>query len=536
MALGNSIKMAFKSLWSSKMRTFLTMLGVIIGVTTVALLTTVTNGATQTIMNSLGAESRLVTMLTQNAENPFTLEKLGSLIENINSQESTGDYTVTAVAQNDVAVDKASHVVEVHATIGGRESTYTMRVGATVRGVDDKFLDVRNIEVDGEFVSADGECIVDREFVKAYLESKSNDEVIGTTVYLGGKLDFYTYSFSSSVEADIQEFYTALTQMCMMYQVDIPAVPTLGENLFVDGGVFTYVEDIAPVEYYDCPSLEVQVRESLDARTYEFASDYEVEITETFVGGRDYEIVGVIEEEDSSLMGSGSSAGGLSGLGSGTLSALAEYSKTKQGNVYVTLTDANADLFGNFASVDSVPLNGAYFLFEDESAIDDSVLNISMSMINMGYKIFEDCYIIPMNTVTQIMGLTMDIMTILFTVIAAISLVVGGIGIMNIMLVAVSERTREIGIRKAIGAKRSSILLQFLIEALVVSLVGGLLGLLTSFVGSLIIGSVMGISLSMPLWVILMSLGFCLVIGVAFGMYPAIKASRLQPIDALHRD
>ena len=130
----------------------------------------------------------------------------------------------------------------------------------------------------------------------------------------------------------------------------------------------------------------------------------------------------------------------------------------------------------------------------------------------------------------------MNVLTIMLTVISSISLIVGGIGIMNIMLVAVSERTREIGIRKAIGAKRSSILTQFLVEALVVSLLGGAIGLTISWIGSLIIGALMGIALPMPFWVIAMSLGFCVVIGVAFGMYPAIKASRLEPIEALRHD
>lgn len=124
----------------------------------------------------------------------------------------------------------------------------------------------------------------------------------------------------------------------------------------------------------------------------------------------------------------------------------------------------------------------------------------------------------------------------MLTVISIISLLVGGIGIMNIMLVAVTERTREIGIRKAIGAKRSSILVQFLVEALFLSLLGGAIGLVLSAIGSLIISSVMGVTIMMPFWVIAMSLGFCTAIGLIFGMFPAVKASRMQPIDALRRE
>jgi len=535
MALWNSIKMAFKSLKTSKMRTFLTMLGVIIGVTTVALLTTVANGATQTIINSLSKESRLVTLMTQNANNPFNLEKLDDLVTTIEAEESTGEFIYTAVAENNIAVDRASHVVDVTVNMFGKDTTYTMRVGATVRGVNHNFMNVRNIEIDGQFASSHDECVIDREYIDTYLEGKSNSEVIGSKVFIGGRISTYTYAFSSSVEADLAEFHTALREMCRRYNLVTPAEPNASNTTF-ENGVYTYIESIDPIDYYDCASLEVEVRKNLDEREYEFASDYGIEITDYFEGGREYTVVGVIVEEDSSMMGSGNATSGVSGMGSGTLSALSEYSKTKKGNVYVLLTNENADLFGEFTSTDEIALSGAYFLFENEDEIDDSVLNMCMALMNMGYEIFGDCFVIPMNTVTQIMRMTMDILTVMLTVIAAISLIVGGIGIMNIMLVAVSERTREIGIRKAIGAKKSSILMQFLIEALVVSVLGGLIGLLISFIGSIIVGLVMGITLTMPVWVIIMSIVFCVLIGVVFGMYPAVKAARLQPIDALHRD
>lgn len=125
-------------------------------------------------------------------------------------------------------------------------------------------------------------------------------------------------------------------------------------------------------------------------------------------------------------------------------------------------------------------------------------------------------------------------LTLMLGGIAAISLLVGGIGIMNIMLVSVSERTREIGIRKAIGAARGNILTQFLIEALVVSLLGGLLGLAISTAAVRLLGPVLEMNLSVPVEVAWIAIGFSVLIGVAFGMYPANKASKLKPIDALH--
>jgi len=127
-------------------------------------------------------------------------------------------------------------------------------------------------------------------------------------------------------------------------------------------------------------------------------------------------------------------------------------------------------------------------------------------------------------------------MALLAAGIAGISLVVGGIGIMNIMLVSVTERTREIGIRKAIGAKRSGILTQFLIEATVVSCMGGIAGIIIGIVGSLIAGHFMQVSAMPNIWVMLGAFAFSAVIGIFFGWAPANKASKLNPIDALHAD
>ena len=117
--------------------------------------------------------------------------------------------------------------------------------------------------------------------------------------------------------------------------------------------------------------------------------------------------------------------------------------------------------------------------------------------------------------------------------IAGISLLVGGIGIMNIMLVSVMERTRDIGIEKAIGATRRDILLQFLFEAIIVSGTGGLIGILLAEFGSGFIGQLMDTTVTVQSSVMLTALGFSLIIGVGFGIYPAIKASKLNPIEAL---
>jgi putative ABC transport system permease protein len=125
------------------------------------------------------------------------------------------------------------------------------------------------------------------------------------------------------------------------------------------------------------------------------------------------------------------------------------------------------------------------------------------------------------------------VMTLLLAAIASISLLVGGIGIMNIMLVSVTERTREIGIRLAIGARGSDVLTQFLVESIVMGVLGGLIGLAVGFAGAKILGQITGWQTTMSPLVMLIAIGFSGAVGVFFGYYPARKAAALHPIEAL---
>ncbi len=134
-----------------------------------------------------------------------------------------------------------------------------------------------------------------------------------------------------------------------------------------------------------------------------------------------------------------------------------------------------------------------------------------------------------LDTFSSVTGL----LALLLGGIASISLVVGGIGIMNIMLVSVRERTREIGIRKAIGARGSDILLQFLVEALVLSLLGGLIGIVLGVVASAVIAAIAGWGFSFSPLTVVVAVGFSLIVGVVFGVWPARQAARLDPITAL---
>lgn len=145
----------------------------------------------------------------------------------------------------------------------------------------------------------------------------------------------------------------------------------------------------------------------------------------------------------------------------------------------------------------------------------------------------DDIEIMTQIELQEITGNITGILTILLGAVASISLIVGGIGIMNIMLVSVTERTREIGTRLAIGARESDILTQFLIEAIVLSLVGGLIGIVVGLIGNQIIYRVTGFFIPTAVYSILIGFGFSALVGVAFGYFPARKAAKLNPIDAL---
>lgn len=134
-----------------------------------------------------------------------------------------------------------------------------------------------------------------------------------------------------------------------------------------------------------------------------------------------------------------------------------------------------------------------------------------------------------LNTINEVTGT----MTLMISGIAAISLLVGGIGIMNIMLVSVTERTREIGVRKALGAKRHYILIQFLLEATIMSIIGGIIGIILGAIGSYFISQLGGWPFIVESSSIMLAVGFSMSVGIFFGIYPALKASKLDPVDAL---
>lgn len=146
----------------------------------------------------------------------------------------------------------------------------------------------------------------------------------------------------------------------------------------------------------------------------------------------------------------------------------------------------------------------------------------------------EDYYrVTSQQAMLETLSSVTDTLSIVLAGIAAISLVVGGIGIMNIMIVSVTERTREIGIRKAIGARKINILIQFLIESLIITLLGGITGIIIGCLGITIIGKLDLVPAVYSIKWILISLIVSLLIGVVFGLFPAYKAAKMDPIKAL---
>ncbi|NPV44595.1 MAG: FtsX-like permease family protein [Firmicutes bacterium] len=173
------------------------------------------------------------------------------------------------------------------------------------------------------------------------------------------------------------------------------------------------------------------------------------------------------------------------------------------------------------------------YLTASSSEVVDTVISQLQSRLVKKFKSEDNFNIFSqtemLSTVSEVTGT----MTAMLGGIAGISLIVGGIGIMNIMLVSVTERTREIGIRKAIGAKKSDILIQFLIESVVLSGMGGLLGLITGIAGSGMISGLVGFETVISPRILIIAIAFSVFVGVFFGIYPANKAARLNPVDAL---
>ncbi len=223
------------------------------------------------------------------------------------------------------------------------------------------------------------------------------------------------------------------------------------------------------------------------------------------INGSSFTIVGITESKGSEMMGTNDS-------------------------VFIPLTTAQKILFGENH------ISNIYVRAKSEDLMDSAMNQIGFLLLELhglespdkaDFRISSQEEIIE--TVNEVTGT----FTTLLTGIAAISLVVGGIGIMNIMLVTVTERTREIGIRKALGAKRKTIITQFLVESIILTVAGGVLGVITGIGASIIFTKIMNLPTVISTSSILLAVGVSCLIGIVFGWYPAQRASKLQPVDAL---
>ncbi len=206
-------------------------------------------------------------------------------------------------------------------------------------------------------------------------------------------------------------------------------------------------------------------------------------------------------------------------------------------SVFMPLTTAQDRLFKQKTVSGQYVLSVIYASVDDASRMDaaqEQLTELLRERRNIKYLDQDDFTIISQNDIISVFGDILGALTIFLGAIAAISLLVGGIGIMNIMLVSVTERTREIGLRKAVGAKRADVLVQFLIEAITLAVVGGAIGILLGW------SMAFGVSTAFDAFdavvgmdAVLTSLLFSMAVGLFFGIYPAYRASRLNPIDAL---
>jgi putative ABC transport system permease protein len=170
---------------------------------------------------------------------------------------------------------------------------------------------------------------------------------------------------------------------------------------------------------------------------------------------------------------------------------------------------------------------------EDIPAAQTEIRSILRDLHGLAPNEADDFQVRNQSELTEAASETARIMTLLLSAIAGISLLVGGIGIMNIMLVSVTERTREIGLRLALGARGSDVLTQFLVEAVVMSLAGGVVGVALGFTGSEVVRAVTGWNTMISPEIVFLALGFAAAVGVFFGFYPARRAAALDPIEAL---
>ena len=411
MNIWESIRIAFRGLSANKMRSLLTMLGIIIGVAAVITLVSVGEGVQSFVTSSFqGLGSNLLFVTPGNLGNMRTMES-GSSVASLTMAD------VAALEDERRAPDVGLVAPE---SSGAKTVTYRgEEMIVTIRGVTPEYTIVRDFHPQiGTF------------FGEAEVRGRARVAVLGQDV--------------------VEELFPAGT-----YPV--------GETIKIDGTPFR--------------------------------------------------VIGVMEKK------------GGTGFGS------------QDEVVFVPITTAQARLFPERSLRGEPVVSTIYVQAVDESRMDAASAQITIALRQthrLAADDEDDFSVISQTDVVDLASQMTGILTVFLGAIAGISLLVGGIGIMNIMLVSVTERTREIGIRKAVGAKRRDILVQFLVEAMVLSMIGGMVGIALGVTGSQAISRLMEVLTTVvSVRAVLMAVGFSAAVGLFFGIYPAMRAARLHPIEAL---
>jgi putative ABC transport system permease protein len=244
-----------------------------------------------------------------------------------------------------------------------------------------------------------------------------------------------------------------------------------------------------------------------------FPEDVDPLDTEIKINGITFRVIGILEAKGGGLFGS------------------------QDDLIIVPLTTAGDRLF-NLRGADGALLVGVIWIQAvDSEAVEDILIDTAIALRqshNINFRDADDFSLFTQQDFLSAFGEVTGVLTLFLGAIASISLLVGGIGIMNIMLVSVTERTREIGLRKAVGAKKRDILGQFLAEAMVLALIGGLFGIVLGYGGATAVHlAVPELDTTITLNAVALAVGFSVAVGLFFGIYPATRAAALHPIDAL---
>lgn len=303
-------------------------------------------------------------------------------------------------------------------------------------------------------------------------------------------------------------------------------------DLQYGGNLHTVLGRASTPNYADINNLEIARGRGIDETDYNarsrvivlgpetvqaiFPDDIDPLDQDIRVNGITFRVIGVLTEK------------GASGIGG-----------SQDDIALIPLTTAQERLFDSRSASGEFLVDAILMQASSDEAIDGIIIdasNVLRQSHNITFRDDDDFQILTQSDFVQAFGAVTGVLTLFLGAIASISLLVGGIGIMNIMLVSVTERTREIGLRMAVGARRGDILVQFALESVALSLAGGLIGLALGVGGAVLISKLGDWPSAIPVWAAPVSLGFSMVVGLVFGAYPAWRAARLDPIEALRRE